>query len=182
MAILEIDSEKLVGTIIMYIDDRRPERVGRSIESAIVKSLYRGTVCPDSVSIVALATDKFCVLKRGGNIAPIKCHTVNNAIFNNGMVWTDKAGIVSGNVFTSGRYRSKQRHIFKGYLFCAIETVVTISFTRLISGWRTNTPKSFFGVLTDESKSLSLHQRFPSGLFFWWRSSTKFIKAIGTRA
>ena len=83
------------------------------------------------------------------------------------MVRTNKAGIVSALFVTFWRYRSKQRHLFKGYLFCAIETIVAISFTKLFDGWRTDIPKSFFGVLTDESKSLSLHQRFPSVLFFF---------------
>ena len=38
-AILEIDGEELVRTIIMDINDRRSFRIGRRVKSAMIKSL-----------------------------------------------------------------------------------------------------------------------------------------------
>ena len=138
----------------IYIDN-----LTACVESAAIKCHYRRTVCPNGITAKGRIKDG--IFERGALITPKGSPPLNNTILNDRNISVRKSQIVL-------IVRNAEFHFFKSDALTALETIVTVILAALTRiHFRADTPKSFFGALTDESKSLFLHQLFPSILFFF---------------
>ena len=121
------------------------------IEGAILKGHCGRAVRPECI-ITGRAVER-CVCKGSGFVAPVEGLTVDRAVFDNSIIWTDKAEII----FRSGA----EGHILERDRSCAIETVVAVILCAKIIRVRnfcTDVPSGFVSAQTDKG------QIFPLGV------------------
>ena len=159
--IVEVNGKRFIGSVVVYIDNFALVGVSRSIERAMVECFCSGTIGPKSIGVVTFCTYKFGVSKNSRIIAPILRSAFDNTILDKSIVCMREAKIVL-------LVRDKKFHILECDAFRTLKAIITVILAALTRiHFRADTPKSFFGALTDESKSLFLHQLFPSILFFF---------------
>ena len=113
------------------------------IEYAVVKCHRGRAVCPDT--IVTGRAIKGSVLECCRSIAPVEGLAVDRAIFNDGIVCTDKAEIICRT--------GLKRHISKSDCSCAIKAVITVVFGAEVGGvgnFRTDIPASLISALPNK--------------------------------
>ena len=141
-----IDSNVLRSCAVVgiYID-----RFSGRVECTTIKSHRGRAIGPDGV--ISIRGVECRILKGGRGITPIERLSIDGAVFNNGIIRTDKAEVVY--------FAGLKRHFLEGDRAGAVKTVIAVvlgtEFVRVRHGC-TDAPGGFVGSLTDEGKVLAL--------------------------
>ena len=137
------------------------------VECTIIKSHLGRTICPKC--IISFRAIESCVLEHCRGITPVAGPSINDAIFNNGVLCMRKSRIISVILLAIWSYSSFQRHVFESDTCASSKTEIPIALSWLHFFRCTNIPRSLIFAGTNKN------QPFPSRVCICRPIATNFV-------